>query len=92
MNFTVVFNLSHLEDHVQYQEIYEILEKEYHLKHYELQEERKVLTPNTTVVGENSEYNSARDLADSIIDRLQKEEITLDRILVSRSNDYILIG
>jgi len=91
MNFAVVFNISHSEEH-QHHKVYEILEKEYNLKHYEIQEERKVLAPTTTVVGKNNNFKTAHEMAESIIDRFQQEEITLDRILVSRGNDYSLIG
>lgn len=91
MNYTVVFNVTHSEEN-QYHKVYEILEKEYNLKHFEIQGERKVLAPTTTVVGKNNEYKTAHEMAESIIDRLNKDDITLDRILVSRGNDYSLIG
>ena len=91
MNYTVVFNVSHSEEN-HYHKVYEILEKEYNLKHYEMQEDRKVLAPNTTVVGKNSNFKTSHEMAESIIDRLSKEDITLDRILISRGNDYSLIG
>ncbi|MDH4262079.1 MAG: hypothetical protein OEV78_03435 [Spirochaetia bacterium] len=91
MNYAVVFNVTHSEES-HHHKVYEILEKEYNLKHYEIQEERKVLAPHTTVVGKNGNFKTAHEMAESIIDRLLQEDITLDRILVSRGNDYSLIG
>ncbi|MDH4263863.1 MAG: hypothetical protein OEV78_12550 [Spirochaetia bacterium] len=92
MNYTVIFNISHGEESSQYHKVYEVLGEEYNLKHFEMQDERKVLAPTTTVVGKNANFKTAQEMAESIIDRLLKEDITLDRILVSRGNDYSLIG
>jgi hypothetical protein len=91
MNYTVVFNISHSEEN-SYHKIYEILDLEFHLKHFEIQDERKVLTPQTTLIGKNDKYKSSKDFAEAIIDRLLNDDITLDRILVTKSNDYTLIG
>jgi len=91
MNYVVVFNITHSEEH-QHQKVYDILNREYNLKHFEMQNDRKVLAPATTVMGKNSDFKTAREMAESIIDRLLQDEITLDRIVVSRGNDYSLIG
>ncbi len=91
MNIVVVFNLSHDEEH-SYSQVYDILEKEFGLKKFEIQENRKVLTPTTTVIGETNQFSSAKQAAENIIDRLAEDEIVLDRIVVSHSNDYVLIG
>lgn len=91
MNVVVVFNLSQDEDR-SYSSVYDVLEKKFHLRKFEEQGDRKVLTPTTTVIGNNDDYDDAKKLAQAIIDELENHDIVLDRIVVSCTDNYVLIG
>ena len=89
--YIVIFNASHTEEH-PYEKIYDIFETEYGFKNFEIQGDRKVLTPTTTLIGENSKYKTAEELSQAIRDRFYPEDIVFDRLLVTKTSDYSLVG
>jgi len=91
MQFVVIYALTHSEEHPHHH-VAEVLEKEFGLKRFELQKDRKVLTPHGTVIGENSKYKSSDALIHAIQDRLYDEEIVFDRLFACTTDDHTLIG
>ena len=91
MYFNVTFNIAHNDDN-SYEKVYEVFEKKFSLLKYEMQDDRKILTPTTTVIGESAEYANSAALSEAIRDEFMKHDIIFDRLLVCKTDDHVLIG
>jgi len=91
MYFIVTFNITHSDD-TPYEKVYEVFEEKFSLLRHEMQDDRKILTPTTTVIGESSKHSTSNDLSEAIRDEFMNYDIVFDRLLVCKTDDHLLIG